>query len=377
MRTHILLLISAAALATTAGCNQIECGDGTIERDGKCEPPNVTSDPAKCGAFTELIGDQCVPKFPPTVCEDGTTVADTDPTTGVITCKGEGGLLPCGATDIARSPQYTCPIPTGATKQNICGQIYDFQDGKEFRLAGATMGTKCSPTSPATTGPCALQIVAYDALTFAMAPTTTPPLPVGSVTIDECGRFKILDIETNGTGPFIGIGVDDAGMPLGPSGITVTAAVATGKLAKSSTSEVEAFIVKPSTTQLWASGGPPLSGGIYAPVYRAHKLPSTDPFAPQMGVTFARSGVALPANDYYFQAAIVDRTTVDGAATATGANGTALVTNATTNDSVSYGGLGGLGNGCKWELHAGASLPGIVFIQIFRKADITGQTCAD
>jgi hypothetical protein len=94
-------------------------------------------------------------------------------------------------------------------------------------------------------------------------------------------------------------------------------------------------------------------------------------------VTVTKSGNTIPANDYYFQAALTDRTTIDPAATATGANGTALVTNASVSDSVVYAGQGGLGPGCRWELHAGASLANIVYIQVYRKADIIGQTCSD
>ena len=60
----------------------------------------------------------------------------------------------------------------------------------------------------------------------------------------------------------------------------------------------------------------------------------------------------------------------------TGANGTGFVNNATLNDGLYYG-QGGLGAGCVWEGHAAASLPGIVFIQVFRKTDATPATCND
>jgi hypothetical protein len=124
--------------------------------------------------------------------------------------------------------------------------------------------------------------------------------------------------------------------------------------------------------------GPPLSGGIYAPVFRQHRKGSGDQFANQAGVTFTKAGNTVPANDYYFTAAETMRTTVDTNATATGANGTALITGATIDDSVMYAGTGGLGTGCRWEPHAGASLPGIVFIQVFRKIDaVVGGPCND
>jgi hypothetical protein len=376
MRNHTILLSLLASL-TASGCSAVECAEGTIERDGKCEPPDDGFTGARCGDFTHLEGDRCVPDYPPVVCQGGMTAEDPD-NPGVLICIGGGD------TDCA-SP-ITCPTPLSANKQTICGQIYDFEAGtppQKFQTNPAMpLPTRCIATAPAAAGPCALTMVAYDALAFGMSPTTTQPLPIEEVTIDECGRFRLQNIDlTNAASPFIGIGVDDAGMPLGAGGITVTAAVAAGKQGMTATRDVEAFIVKPSTTTAWtASGGPPLSGGIYAPVYRAHKLPSTAPFDPQPGVTFTKGGNPVPNNDFYFQAAQLTRTTIDPAATATGANGTALITSATVADSIAYAGSGGLGAGCRWEPHAGASLPsfgGIVFIQIFRKIDILGQTCND
>jgi hypothetical protein len=69
----------------------------------------------------------------------------------------------------------------------------------------------------------------------------------------------------------------------------------------------------------------------------------------------------------------------DPGATVTGMNGTALVANRTIGESVAFEGIGGLGTGCRWEPHAAASLPGIVFIQLFRKADLIAMpgSCND
>jgi len=368
MRDCFILL---SLFASLSGCNQTKCPPDTIERDGKCEPAMVAVSPAMCGPYTELQGDRCVPTFPPTVCEDGTTEAVTDPETGVTTCRGVGGVLPCGIS-------ITCGTPSGSTKQTICGQLYNFEDGTRFEAAGAT-GLPCDPQNPATSGPCALAVYAYDALAFANNPMTATALQVRTTYLDECGRYKLIDIETSGTQLFLGIGVDDAGQPLAPTGVTVTAAVAVQRVAMTVTNNLEAFIVKLSTTQAWEnSGGPPLSGGIYAPVFRAHKAGAPMPFDNETGVTITKAGATIPANDFYFQTAATDRTTIDTAATSTGANGTVLVTNASvTMDGISYNGQGGLGAGCRWELHAGASLPDIVFIQIFRKVDSPGMTCSD
>jgi hypothetical protein len=78
-------------------------------------------------------------------------------------------------------------------------------------------------------------------------------------------------------------------------------------------------------------------------------------------------------------ASLTQNTLIDPAATVTGMNGTALVTNRMISESVAFDGLGGLGTGCRWEPHAAASLPGIAFIQIFRKTDLIAQpgSCVD
>jgi hypothetical protein len=369
MRNQLILLALITSLAAH-GCKQLECAEGTIERNGMCQPADQTTNTGICGPFTELQGDRCVPLFPPTQCEPGTTEEDLDTATGVITCKGTGQGGGCG-TPLA------CPTPTGSTKQTICGQIYDFKDNTKFAAMNAS-GTRCDAMTPTASGPCALQILAYDAIAFGTNPSAATPLPRGDVYIDDCGRYRVTDIETNGTGPFIGLGFDDANMPLGPMGVTVTAAVTTSKQGMTASRDIEAYIATVATAGMWQmSGGPSLAGGIYALVFRQKKTGANDVTMNQQGVTVTKMGNTIPANDFYFGMNATDRTTIDPAAVATGANGTALVTNASVADSVSYSGQGGLGPGCRWELRAGASLAGIVFIAIFRKADIIGMTCND
>ena len=57
MNTKWILISALAAYSWTgAGCKEIECGEGTIERDGACAPASQTVDKAQCGPFTELQG---------------------------------------------------------------------------------------------------------------------------------------------------------------------------------------------------------------------------------------------------------------------------------------------------------------------------------
>jgi hypothetical protein len=212
---------------------------------------------------------------------------------------------------------------------------------------------------------------AYDALAFAANPAAAPKLAVDTISIDDCGRYRFVNIDTTGTSPFIGLGIDDAGMAPGPGGVTVSTGVAAEK-ADMLVENFEAYIVKSSTYAMWAgSGGPSLASGIYVATYRAHKLaPGVDRHAPQAGVTFANvDTTTYAADDYYFTAAQTTHQTIDGAASVTGMNGTALVAGRSTSEGVKFVGQGGVGSGCAWRPHAAASIPGIVFIQIFRKMD--------
>lgn len=369
--TTFLALLFASASVAASGCKQVECADGTIERDGECVPKDETYGEAKCGPLTELQGDQCVPMFPPTECDPLTTEPEVDPETGVTVCKGVGGG--CGGS-------LGCPAGTGANKLTVCGQIYDFTNGSNFAATMAE-GTRCDPQSPTATGPCALQIVAFDAVDFGTDPGGATPLPIGEVFIDDCGRFRLKDIDTSSsTSPFVGLGFDDANMAFGPDGVTVTVGVATSKPSERYVKDVEGYIANKSTVGAWAVSGFNTFGttGAYAPIFRKHPAGKPFPFETQSGVTVVKNGNPIPANDFYFRSADVDRTTIDVNATATGANGTALYTGASVLDSLMYSGTGGTGTGCRWDTHAAASLPGVLFVQVFRKIDaLTGGPCND
>ena len=371
MRSAIYIFVLAAS---SSGCSKsVDCGPGTIERNGTCAPADETTSTALCGSGTQLEGTVCVPLFPPTVCDPATTTADLDPSTGVTTCIGNGTGGGC-------SGAFACPQPASG-KQTICGQLYDAETNMPFQATGAT-GTKC--TTGATTGPCALSVTAYDAIAFGMNPSTATPLANGGTYIDDCGRYRVTDI-TQPSSPFIGLGFDDAmAANMGPNGVTNTTGVATPAVADTATKDLEAWIATKATTDGWtSSGGPPVSGGIYVGIFRAHKCDETtgmctgDRFANQSGVTITKSGSTLPNNDYYFNATDTTRTTIDPAATATGSNGTGLLTGASVNDSLVYSGTGGITDttNCKWETHAAASLPQIVFFQVYRPMNQLGKTC--
>jgi hypothetical protein len=191
---------------------------------------------------------------------------------------------------------------------------------------------------------------------------------------------------TEPSGPFVGLGLDDADSAnVGPAGITNLVGVATKKNPGGQTKDFEHWIVKPSTTTAWtASGGPAISTGFYVPVFRANCVDQPgsgpgctgDPLANQAGVMFT-GGTA--SSKFYFQAAQTTRHDVDTAATVTGANGTALVANATLSDSFAYTGAGGITDtvNCKWDTLSGQTLANVVFIQVWRKINALGKTCTE
>ncbi len=352
------VVILCAGLAGVASCESVECGVGTVERNGACEPATASVDPATCGPNTELQGDTCVPTFEPTVCDPATTIADVDPETGVVTCVGTG-------TGGCNAP-FACPTPS-AGKQTICGQLYDFETNALVQGTNPT-GARCTAT-PTPDGPCALGIRAFDAIAFAMNPMGATPLATGDTYIDDCGRYRLTDI-TPGASPFIGLGIDDATMP-GPAGITNAVGIATPVAADTAMRDLEGFVVRSATTTKWAqSGGPTIATGYYAMVFRAMRTGLMN----QAGVTALRMTTPVPDNDFYFTVGQTTRETFDGSATSTGANGTAIINNASLAHQF-YTGVGGLPPECRWQARPGVTLQGIVFISIFRPENATGMTC--
>lgn len=362
MRNQIILLSIFASLAVS-GCKALECAEGTIERDGMCEAADESASPGRCGPFTELQGDRCVPQFPPTECDPTSTIPETDDATGVTICKGTGDA-------------FGCPKGSSLTKQTVCGQLYSFVDDSVFGNANGMNCMLCDPANPTTSGPCALKLTAYAAVGFTMGQLII--LPATKTDVDTCGRFRLQDIDTQAAGPFIGIGIDDATMP-GPAGVTTITAVTVQTDGGNSTPGVEAFVAPGAVVAGWGNGL--VTGGAYAAIFREHIAGPEDQFAGQDGVKIVYGAgsteVVAGTNAFYFGANAAERTTIAAGATMTGINGTVLVNDATLMKSP-YTGIGGLGTGCAWPVRNAATVSlmgaGVLFTQVFRK---TGAGCAD
>ena len=345
----VLVLLSALLVSCQPA---VECGPGTLERNGICVPADDVVNEATCGEFTRLEGGQCVPELRPTVCDPASTEAETGPD-GIVTCIGTGS-------------GFACPDPE-AGKQTICGQLFDLETGQPFSDPGAQCA-RC--TAPSAMGPCSVGIRAFDAIEFGTNPAAAQPLVVGDTYIDDCGRYKLENI-TVPSGPFIGLGIDDAMQ--GPPGTTVPVGVATLKTPGIATKDFEAFVAPLATTTKWTmSGGPMIQGGFFVAIFRAMSTGQAN----QAGVTVTRGGQPIPNDDDYFVSTEATRATIDPAATATGANGTAIIQPASVAEGVTYSALQGpLPPECRWPTTAGVSLPGIVFVQIYRPIDASGMNC--
>src|SRR5262249_43993775 len=157
-------------------------------------------------------------------------------------------------------------------------------------------------------------------------PTTTAPLATDAVYIDDCGRYKVPGV-TQPTGPFIALAIDDPGAQ-GVGGSTNPVGIATAKGAGQATKDLDAFVVRGVVAAGWGTPSP--ASGIYAAIYRGHRIGP----ALAAGVQLTIGPVNMPATtvdasrDFYFTAAATTRTTLDATASATGANGTALLSGA-------------------------------------------------
>lgn len=367
MRTthlHAMLAVGFGAaltsLALMPGCRTVDCGEGTVERSGLCVPPEDVINPARCGDFTELVGDVCVPLFPPTVCEDPNS-AEYDPTTGVTTCTG--GTSGCDGI-------FACSQPE-AGKQTICGQIYNFETGERFQGPEPT-GAACDLNAPTDSGPCALKLRTYSATEFAMNPGGATELEVGSYYLDNCGRYRVSNI-TVPSGPVLAVALDDAAPAnAGAAGLTNITGASTTRTANTVVRDLELYVAPSSMTSKWvADGGPNIATtGLFALIFRAGKTG----LANRSGVTVTLRGDPVPDRDFYFVAAETTRTTIDPAATVTGANGTGILNLASANDLTTYSGnAASLPDGCRWSTHPGVTIPGIMLVQVLRPLDVSAS----
>jgi len=348
----------AATLALAAyGCvDPIECAEGTFEVDGRCVAGELPP-PAACGPGTHFDFEiaMCVPDLPPTRCDESTTDVVVDEQ-GVAVCVGNA---PPGCNG-----PIVCPSPA-AGKVTVCGQLVDLETRDAIEAADPS-GLPC-PAEPTADGPCSLQLELVDALAFAGNPDT-PPLTVDQVVVDDCGRFKAVNVEL----PFsrtIGVAVDDA-----PGVADVHALTGVAFIGESGrqTKDLNAYATRHSTDEQWtATADAPFGAATFGQhgVYVALFLYRG---APVEGVRVTAGGALVPNRDYYFSDPDDDLTTVDPSLDATGPNGAALLVDSQLGN---HSGTGGEVDACTWESSLATAIATVVFVQERHLVDATDEEC--
>jgi hypothetical protein len=375
-KTMLGAALVAAMSPMLASCQQLECGEGTVEQDGECVSEEGIS-PGDCGPFTHYEpaeGGECVPDLPPTECGPN-TVAEPDPVTGVIRCIGVGGDDDC-------SQPLPC-APPGPGNVSLCGKLYDVEDDARIADAdGTTM--ECNTEDPLAEGPCSLKVSFYAALPFASNPTGTPELLPGDFTLDKCGRFAAIDLEEPMLG-FMAIGIDDATA----ADDWVLAGVALPAPEGTRRSDLVVYGLRRDTDAAWTAsaelvGQSFAERGVYVPIFlHGEGAPDANtPAVPVSGAVVLEDGAPDAAHTYYFQDTDPNtRLMPDGPAngggnlTATSTNGSALMTDS---ELVDHSGMGGEPAGCKWPedlAKAGGTLAGVAFIQ--RRVAVTDDLAED
>jgi hypothetical protein len=369
MRTYLgVTLVAAATSLVNVSCQQVECGIGTVERDGVCLPADESTDPGNCGGdgpFATVLGldGKCETEVP-TVCDEDSTREEVDMQTGIVTCIGTGGGCPS---------EIDCEAPD-AGKATLCGRIWDAETDLPITMAAGANGMMCNPAAPTTDGPCSLRLRFFDALDFAMNPGGAMPIvPEGGVYTDDCNRYRGHNM-TRATFGFIGIAVDDAPgiTPTTPHRLT---GVATSNALAAPGAGFRAYSTRVSTDMAWTTGSGIGGGmtfaqrGVLAIVFHYQGMP-------RAGVRIRRNSQFIAADDFYFADTGITRSmavpqvnTMDP----TGPNGTGLVINSPT--PIEHDGQGAEPSGCRWPANLAASIPGVVFMQIKDAETPAGAAC--
>ena len=259
--------------------------------------------------------------------------------------------------------ELPCPPPLPG-KLTVCGRLVDLETNAPVAVAHPTR-TAC--TGVTADGPCSIALRFVDFLEFSMNPVSATPIAPESLIVDDCGRFRATNLNRPAFG-FIGVVTDDAAgtsdrhrptLIVSPNGL---AAPAAGR---------RAYVTRSATNQAWTAaaglgGQTLLDRGLLVLSHRHRGNPVA-------GVSARRAGNPIPNDDLYFSDPGPTRSTVAPAATATGANGTALVLNVPS--ATNHSGAGAEPPGCRWPESLGAAIPGAVMVLERDAETTTGAPC--
>jgi hypothetical protein len=358
MRKQWLTSLAVAMIASPSqlACTEVECGEGTIERDGDCVARDEATNNGMCGAGTVLENGVCV----------GATTCDPDTTTPEV---GEGGRITCtGAGELslpACDQPLPCP-PATSTTATVCGRLFDLENTMLLQDSGPP--TRCDNANLAADGPCSLDVQFFDAVPFATGGGTAGELPYENDKLirDSCGRFRVTLTATGTVNGFVAVGARPAPADTTRklSGVVVPAPLG------AQVNNVEVYSMRTTTDMAWSTSAGLASGtfaskGVYVSIFRRNNVPVA-------GVTMvgpnSNTTPSTPATDqdYYFSDTDPDlRRTATMARDATGANGTGLLINMPPLAPDAFGGSGtGVPENCSYPNVSGGVVPGVVFVQV-------------
>jgi hypothetical protein len=231
--------------------------------------------------------------------------------------------------------------------------MYDLETDEQFEAAGTP--TAC-PAEPTTDGPCSVNIQFYSALEFASGMGNAAELTFDRANLvrDSCGRFAVGGLPTVPMSAYA-VGARPAASDTTRRLAGIVAVAAPGE----QLNNLRLYTMRTSTDMTWSTSagltdGTFASKGLYVHLFLREGQPVS-------GVTATFNGAAQAANDYYFtDTGPLERTMVSNTATATGANGLALITG---NGALSLNAYGGSGGGCTYAGVSGGTIRGVVVVQ--------------
>lgn len=229
-----------------------------------------------------------------------------------------------------------CAPPEFSGLGSVCGQLVDFATGAPIREANAR-GAACDAASPSDSGPCSLGIELFILQDLVQQPATAEPIPPEELTIDTCGRFAAIGVPDAPDLPFhLVLVVDD----VGPGDRFVRSATSYDDATTRFGLTRPIFLLAHETDAQWAVAAGQSDGAV------------TDTGA--LVLRYLRDDVPVrgaevfdtPGEAFYFDdPAATTAVSLSRTATATGANGAALIVGAS---SARYCTTCGLLDGCWW-----------------------------
>jgi len=293
---------------------------------------------------------------------------------GCVGCGDAGGATdgaPSDAAAVDAEPGacwLPCPEPSSG-KNTLCGQVLDFETNQPIAVADPT-GRSCEEIPAGErNGPCSMSVAIYDAIGFAQNPTGTQPLPVDSVTMNDCGRYVAVGIPTPALG-YVAVAIDDAAGSQDDTWVQTANIYAIGP---GDRLDRGLYAVAATTDVEWtATAGDPFAGetfathGVGAEIY----ICGGEPLA---GVQLGNDGGVDPAHDFYFSDSDPwTRSTIDPAQNVTGADGTVLLAESAVVDHTSSTLQCG---SCVWEPAPVKAIPGLALVAEHIAVDDNGNPC--